>query len=434
MATVKKLDTAHIVKLDDTNYHQWKLQITLVLKAAEVWTVVSGEEMKPEDDDDVQDWNKKDITAQAIMVPTLSKHQSNHVCNSTTAKEMFDKLEELNSDSSTLNKQRTLTSFFNYKVKTTTSIVTAFLEMEQLARSLNEMGVMMDETTVITKIVSSLPDAKYEAFKKAWDSVPDDKQSMRMLLARLKKEELEQQKVTEDDGKTSEKTTAFSSQQWKSNKNGKRSQIDNLKKRTKCNNCGKIGHWYKECRSVKKTNQAPSNAQNTMYLKNQANMSAFLVSQDLLESASPFQWISDSGATQHITGYKDWYEEYVEFETPKTLSLTDKHKAYAKGIGRIKVEAYMQDNWQQCTISNVLYIPGAVNLFSETVMAQKGYTVVRSKKETIFYEEDGRPGPMALFRDYMFVMLFRRAEARAHASRFQTSNGMIDLHILIFAT
>jgi len=124
----------------------------------------------------------------------------------------------------------------------------------------------------------------------------------------------------------------------------------------------------------------------------------------------------------------------VEFETPKTLSLTDKHKAYAKGIGRIKVEAYMQDNWQQCTISNVLYIPGAVNLFSETVMAQKGYTVVRSKKETIFYEENGRPGPMALFRDYMFVMLFRRAEARAHASRFQTSNGMIDLHILIFAT
>jgi len=117
---------------------------------------------------------------------------------------MFDHLEELNSDSSNLNKQHILAQFFNYK-----SVVKAFLKVEQLARSLNEMSVQMDDTTVITKIVSSLPDVRYQAFQKAWDSVPDKNQSMRMLMACLNKEELEQQTNLEDNTKQTEKSTAY---------------------------------------------------------------------------------------------------------------------------------------------------------------------------------------------------------------------------------
>jgi len=66
----------------------------------------------------------------------------------------------------------------------------AYVEMEQLAKSLNEMDVTIDDTIIITRIVSSLPDDKFLAFKKAWDSVPENHQAMEMLLARLKKEEL----------------------------------------------------------------------------------------------------------------------------------------------------------------------------------------------------------------------------------------------------
>jgi hypothetical protein len=48
-----------------------------------------------------------------------------------------------------------------------------YTEIEQLRRSLQEMGVIIDEATAVTKIVSALPDGKYHSFKKAWDSVPD---------------------------------------------------------------------------------------------------------------------------------------------------------------------------------------------------------------------------------------------------------------------
>src|SRR5882757_2492708 len=110
------------------------------------------------------------------------------------------------------------------------------------------MGVVTDPTTVVTKIVSSLPDSPYLAFKKAWDSVPEASQTMPMLLARLRKEELESKQSTQSESAPKSAAYATSSKQWADREKTKTSRIDELKKRTICKNCGKVGHWYKECR------------------------------------------------------------------------------------------------------------------------------------------------------------------------------------------
>lgn len=68
--------------------------------------------------------------------------------------------------------------------------MSAYTEIEQIKRDLNYMGVSIDETTAVTKLVSSLP-AAHSTFKKAWDSVDPANQTMVNLLARLKKEDLE---------------------------------------------------------------------------------------------------------------------------------------------------------------------------------------------------------------------------------------------------
>src|SRR5580692_8099670 len=83
-------------------------------------------------------WDKKDIEAQAILLPTLDKLQTVHIYELTTAKSIFDRLKEVNADSSTLNKQHTLASFLNFKVDLDQPPVKAYLEMEQLYRSLKE--------------------------------------------------------------------------------------------------------------------------------------------------------------------------------------------------------------------------------------------------------------------------------------------------------
>ena len=68
---VQKFDTSHVSKLTDSNYEIWKLQVSLVLKAAKLWPYVCGDTVKPEGAAAAA-WSEKDVQAQAIMVPTLN--------------------------------------------------------------------------------------------------------------------------------------------------------------------------------------------------------------------------------------------------------------------------------------------------------------------------------------------------------------------------
>jgi hypothetical protein len=105
-----------INELADDNYQHWRFQISLVLKAAKVWTNVSGAIPRPPSGTGADDWDAKDVQAMAIIVTTLNQVNSNHVFAYTTSKEMFDKLKSIHADSSMLNKQHTLSAFLNFKI------------------------------------------------------------------------------------------------------------------------------------------------------------------------------------------------------------------------------------------------------------------------------------------------------------------------------
>jgi gag-polypeptide of LTR copia-type/Domain of unknown function (DUF4219) len=162
-----------LTKLNDSNYRYWKLQVTLSLQAKKLWPVVCGESLRPRIAGDAQiAWDERDLEARALLVPTLEEKQMFHIYNCQTSKEIFEKLKSIHSDASTLNKQRTLASFLNFQLKKDQTLVEAYAEVENLVRSLADIGVNIDEPTSVTKIVSALPDDRYLAFKKSWDSVP----------------------------------------------------------------------------------------------------------------------------------------------------------------------------------------------------------------------------------------------------------------------
>ena len=124
------------------------------------------------------------------------------------------------------------------------------------------------------------------------------------------------------------------------------------------------------------------------------------------------EWISDSGATQHITGVKSWFTNYREFDIPKGVSLSNKDEAQALGIGTVELEGYVNYKWITCTLSDVLYIPGSVNLFSESVMAQKGYVIIRNREETLFYKNNIL-GPQAYYKNRLYIIKFRVSQQSA---------------------
>ena len=372
-----------LTKLNDSNYRYWKLQVTLSLQAKKLWPVVSGELLRPENAGEEQiAWDEKDLEARALLVPTLEQRQTYHIDNCQTSKEMFDKLKSIHSDSSTLNKQRTLASFLNFQLKEGQTLVQGYAEVEELVRSLADMGVNIDEATSVTKIVSALPDDLYKAWKKSWDSVPEDKQTMTMLLSRLKKEDLEQKMAdSQSNEKSKPAVKAFQTN------NNSQHKIAQLKKKTNCAKCGKIGHWARECRSKQRSNGNQSNGKPDSYKK------PFAATAFMANSAhdGEFVWYCDSGASQHVCGVREWFHDYEPFLNGHSVYLTDKRAVAAHGIGNVRVLAFMNGQWQDAVLHDVLHIPGAANLFSESTLAKKGYTIIRDATKTRFLLDNMHP-------------------------------------------
>ena len=237
--------------LKGDNYPRWRANTTLLLKSASAWLVVEGTEVRdPADATKQAAWDKKDLDAQAIIIPSLDDTQFNHVQNCTTAKAIWEKLKEVNSDSSVLNKQQALTKFLTYKMGIGESPTTAFEEIDALARALGDVGMKLDESLVISKIITSLPDT-FKAFKKAWDSVPDDKQTKAMLYSRLKKESLE---MEDEEKPESTDTRAFFSKSQKGPwTKGKPDESQKKPFKPNCFQCKKRGDVKADCRSTKPT-------------------------------------------------------------------------------------------------------------------------------------------------------------------------------------
>ncbi|KAG6465845.1 hypothetical protein O3G_MSEX015433 [Manduca sexta] len=83
---------------------------------------------------------------------------------------------------------------------------------------------------VITKVLMSLP-KEYKHFVSAWESVPDDRQTMDNLVERLL---VEEERVKEKSGQSSSSSSsAF---------------LVKDKKNIKCFKCNKFGHFLSECK------------------------------------------------------------------------------------------------------------------------------------------------------------------------------------------
>ncbi|OXA51145.1 Copia protein, partial [Folsomia candida] len=359
-----------------------------------------------------------------------------HIYACDSAKTTWEKIAEVNSDASILNVQRTLTRFYNFKISEDRSAVEACGELEELARALKEMGNPVTAQALVIKAVSSLPESKFHAFKRAWGSVDAASQTMANLIARIKNEELSFKANGEGGEEQQQFNIAFNAQngnkkfqKGKSNQQQQQQQPQKKKREGACRNCGIEGHWARECRKPKReegdeakcnnnnNNNNSNRKQNRKNNKKQnegpGDCQAFLGGHEMEEGST--RWISDSGASFHITGRKDWLTDYKEFKNPIPVSITDNSSIRALGKGTVQVEAWVQGEWYPISIHNAHYIPGAVNLFSEGIMDQKGFKIVKENGKTTYYFK-GQQGPQAWWLNGNYVMGFRVPKNSAYSA------------------
>src|SRR5271169_4816432 len=99
MSSVTTMNAEETYKVEplqgSANYRTWKFSMKMVLQARDLWEVVSGEEVKPEEEKAAQAWDRKARKALATIALALSAAEKEHIIECTTPKAAWDILEKL---------------------------------------------------------------------------------------------------------------------------------------------------------------------------------------------------------------------------------------------------------------------------------------------------------------------------------------------------
>lgn len=370
------------IKLEgQKNWSVWKFQVTVTLKGAGLFSIVSDEKIKEKP----ENFDARDAKAQAIIVSRLTEAVMVHVLTCKSSEEMWKKLHsvyEAKSATSTLMLQQ---KFFQFKYEGGDS-ATFLSKLQEMTCQLKQAGEEISDKFLITKILMSLPEC-YGHFISAWESVESSKQVYDDLVARLLVEEERMKARGSDKGS---ENVALHVQQHKKSHTVK-----------KCFKCGKSGHFVQQCKSNNDKrkcflchetghlkHECPKR-KSSVYDKSNgghALISHVLSSRSNIDSSSDGKWLIDSGASEHISKDQSLFTNY-KVVSNRHVIVGDGRCLPVSGIGDIKLKLFDGKNYVNSTLYDVLHVPDIkINLFSVMVATRKGYVVKMLNEKCCIYK------------------------------------------------
>lgn len=282
-------DTIKIAKLVEAKqWTTWKFQIQIILKSQDLWNVVIGKLKPPkEGDKDYENLNseyeKKDITAQRVLITTLGEQPLTHIVTCNSASEMWSKLQSLFEQKSEQSINFLQQKFFSFEKSDSDDVASFISKMEEIVKQLSDLDTKVPDSMVMTKILMALP-SSFNHFHSAWESTAKNDRTLDNLRTRLMIEE----KRMVAQGASEESGALFAKRAHKKFAQNKNDKKD--KKPGKCFICGKESHWRKDCPERQSASKA-------------------LYSECLIASDEKDTWCNDSGATEHMSKRREWFSE-----------------------------------------------------------------------------------------------------------------------------
>ncbi|KAE8695859.1 U-box domain-containing protein 31 [Hibiscus syriacus] len=314
-----------IEKFDGADFGFWKMQIEDFLYQKNLYQPLSGKQpegMKNED------WALLDRQALGVIRLTLSRNVAFNIAKEKTTVGLMAALSSMYEKPSTSNKVHLMRRLFNLRMAKGASVAQHLNKLNTITTQLSSMEIEFDDEVRALILLSSLPDSWNATVTAVNSSSGNSKLKFDDVRDLVLSEEIRRREAgeastssalhTESRGRTSER-----------NSNRGRSKSRRGKSRTcnkgfTCYNCGKKGHFKRDCRASKKNTGAQESA----------NMTEETGDAMILSVNSPIEsWILDSGASFHSTPCREIMENYVSGDFGKVHLANDETLKILDGEG-----------------------------------------------------------------------------------------------------
>lgn len=133
--------------------------------------------------------------------------------------------------------------------------------------------------------------------------------------------------------------------------------------------------------------------------------------QQLLRVGTEDVWLTDSGASCHVTFHREWLSDYrsVSGEKVKLGAECD-----VRGIGNVHIEKLVRGTWENATIRNVFFVPKIKkNLLSVGILTSGGYEVSFKDNRVLLMKNDLEYANGVKQNNDVYRMFFRVNTLRA---------------------
>lgn len=325
-----------------------------LLTANEIREIVDGTRIKPVDPAsvDTKGWIRDDAKAMFLIASALETKQLEPLLVCVSAKQMWDNLCRIHKQKSASNKLLLLQKFHEYRMGPSDSVVQHIAKIKNLAAQIGDVGEVVSDLTVIAKILGSLA-PKYSTLQTAWDSVDPARQNLENLEERLIREEARL------GGEVENGTTALVAAKNDFKKKGKKPT-----KHVTCYRCGKKGHYAHSCRTKQSEKDGNCASSDCAFVGEVARSdrdaacgsvsSSGDSANELLASDQREVWLTDSGASQHVTNRRDWLSNYEPINNGGKVSLGDNKQCEIAGKGTVNIQKLVNGLWCDSKIDDVL--------------------------------------------------------------------------------